>query len=529
MGRLICELHRPGMTALHRVGLAGLYMTLDAFNRDADAKAELGAAGLSWTLEERRVTLDFAEGHADKALAKLMALAFQLDDGFFRLPGLERGAPPTLEQKYMLYQALTGTFLQHGKTRSTDKGAKGTRLFPVDEQQIRLNEFAPVTAYKHQSAAKDFLAGKNELAVYVQVSGPFYPGGAQRHTASGFASTGLEEPIQLAFCLLFAPVGSIFFQITSRRSGSKARTALVLPTVTDLHGYATLRRSLAAKGVLALTAASPTDAALQLAVMVQGQELAEHLQGPIRVMAFGTVAWSKQQKSRTAAYAVNSAQLPGMGNYERASGIFKNHWQVIEAKKDRKGNVKEPAHAFVRPFTAREIIADNIANRRPWYDRFAEYMTGKETRISLQFERKELFQMTQEADYDHPNERIFIQTCHEAWRRRLGQLGERSRREHISFTRLAGGEYEKLRVTLARCKNAATLRAALTDFWSRAGSLPTLQEGWSAILPLLEEEQWRKARDLALLALASYRPSNADEQKALTDPVTTTEQEGTEP
>lgn len=157
-------------------------------------------------------------------------------------------------------------------------------------------------------------------------------------------------------------------------------------------------------------------------------------------------------------------------------------------------------------------------------------MTNKETRISLQFERKELFEITQNAEYDHPNEHIFNQTCHEAWRRRLGQLGDRSRREHTSFTRLAGGEYEKLRVALARCKNASALRATLTDFWSRAGSLPSLQEGWGAILPLLEEEHWRKARDLALLALASYQPSNADEQKALTVSVTTTiEHEGKEP
>jgi CRISPR-associated protein Cas8a1/Csx13 len=214
-----------------------------------------------------------------------------------------------------------------------------------------------------------------------------------------------------------------------------------------------------------------------------------------------------------------------MRNYELASRIFKNRWQHVEAKTDRKGNIKEPAHDFVRPFTAREIIADNIANRRPWHAGFAEYLTNRETRIPLQFERKELFQMTQEADYDHPRERVLIETCHEAWRRRLGQLGDRARREHASFNRLASGEYEKQRTTFARCKNAATLRAALTDFWSRAGSLPSLQANWAAILPLLEEDQWRKARDLALLALASYQPSTADEQEALTEN-TTADQQG---
>ena len=135
--------------------------------------------------------------------------------------------------------------------------------------------------------------------------------------------------------------------------------------------------------------------------------------------------------------------------------------------------------------------------------------------------------MTQEVDYDHANERVFIQTCHEAWRRRLGQLGERARREGAAFNRLANGEYERVRVALARCKNATTFRSTIADFWSRSGSLPSLQTGWADVLPLLEEDQWRKGRDLALLALASYQPANAEEQKALSESATS-ETEGTE-
>jgi len=268
--------------------------------------------------------------------------------------------------------------------------------------------------------------------------------------------------------------------------------------------------------------------------MAQGQTLAERLAGPIRVMAFGIVSWNEKQKSRTAAYAIDPAHLPGMHNYALASRLFPSQWQRVKAKTDRKGNIKEPEHYFARPFTAREIIADNIASRRPWFVGFADYMTNKETRVSLQFERKELFEMTQKAEYDHPNEHIFIQTCHEAWRRRLGRLGARAKEEGKSeqgrkmlFRRFASNEYEKLRVALARCKNTETLRAVITDFWARAGSLPSLHEDWSSVLPLLDND-WRKARDLALLALASYQPSNADEDKALTASNTNTDQEGME-
>lgn len=523
MGRLTCELHRPGMTALHRVGLAGLYMTLDAFERDTEAREVLHSAGLTWSLDERKVVLDFAEGKERLAMERLIALSFQLDSGFFKLPGLELGGKPSLEQNWLLYQALLGTFLQFGPHRPT--GKKDTLVVEIDDKQLRIPGFAPVTRYRHQDANKDFLTKKGALGDNVELVGWLYPGGAQRHVAYG--DSVLEEPAELAFCLLFAPVGAIFFQVSSRRRGRKARTALVLPQVSSLGGYARLRRFVAQNGVLTLTAASPTDAALQLTVMAKGQALSEALGSQIRVLAFGIVTWNEKQKSRTAAYAITPTDLPGLRNYELACAIFQNQWQRVKAKTDRKGNVKEPEHHFVRPFTAREIIADNVANRRPWYAGFAEYLTNKETRVPLQFERKELFHMTQDAEYDHPRERVFIETCHEAWRRRLGQLGERARREHVAFSRLASGEYEKLRVSLARCKNAATLRATVTDFWSRAGSLPSLQEDWSAILPLLEEDQWRKARDLALLALASYQPSNADEHKALTES-TATQEEGIE-
>ena len=113
-------------------------------------------------------------------------------------------------------------------------------------------------------------------------------------------------------------------------------------------------------------------------------------------------------------------------------------------------------------------------------------------------------------------ERIFVLACHEAWRRRMGQLGERARREGRSFADEVKREFMKLRVEFARCKNAASLRGALTDFWARAGGgIKPLQEGWPEVLQLLDERNWRKAKDLALLALASYKPASKEEEDAL--------------
>jgi len=76
-------------------------------------------------------------------------------------------------------------------------------------------------------------------------------------------------------------------------------------------------------------------------------------------------------------------------------------------------------------------------------------------------------------------------------------------------------EAEKLRMSFARCRNAKDLRETVVDFWARSGPIKTLQESWHDILPLFDENSWRIAKDLALLALASYKPENRDEEEAL--------------
>lgn len=114
---------------------------------------------------------------------------------------------------------------------------------------------------------------------------------------------------------------------------------------------------------------------------------------------------------------------------------------------------------------------------------------------------------------DGPEARL-VRACQEAWRRRLGALGARARSQGTDFSSLARKEYERVRISFARCKNAAMLRQTLTDFWVRAGTLSELQEGWPEVLPFLQG-RWRDGRDLALLALASYTPRNPEEVDAL--------------
>ena len=73
-----------------------------------------------------------------------------------------------------------------------------------------------------------------------------------------------------------------------------------------------------------------------------------------------------------------------------------------------------------------------------------------------------------------------------------------------------------MRSSYARCKNAETLRETIVDFWSRGGANKLLQgDGLMNVLPLFSEKNWRKAKDLALLALVSYQPRSREEKEGM--------------
>jgi CRISPR-associated protein Cas8a1/Csx13 len=506
------------MTALHKAGLAGLYMTLRAFE-----EKEQAIEGLTWQLEPQRVLLRWTDETPKAAFEKLIKQSFRVDDkGFIRFTGLERERDMPFAQRHHLYKALLNSFLQYGKHR--EKSAKTTLNYEVGDDKIYwLKDFEPIKQFIHRKVvedkniAKEWIDNNSLFRDEVEIIGWLYPGGSVRHVDSSFQkATTLREPFELALLLLFAPIGVIYYNINSKINGRKTRAALLLPNIRDLEVYAGVRQLIAAQGVLELTASSASDAVLRMLLTIETNSLSNEFAKLMRqdflcrVVTFGIVPWNEKQKSRTSTRSIFSGSLLGFENYRLAAALFKNRWQQVSAKRN------EPAQYFVTTFCAREFIADNIASNQVWYHNIADCLTRKETREELFYERKELGRMVEEAEFDDDRERLFIKVCHESWRRRLGKLGERATRESANFSSLARKEAERLRASLARCKNADSLRETVVDFWSRGGGNELLQgHGLISLLPLFSERNWRKAKDLALLALVSYQPQSTEEADAL--------------
>ena len=510
------KLNAPGMTSLHKAGLAGLYMTLKTFDKKRES-----IEGLDWTLDDKQIILHWTDDTPKKAFEKLVEESFWIDDkGFIRLYGLEPRGEMTMEQKHLLYQSLLNSSLQHGQHRKKEK--KRNFSYEIDDKKVWIKDFEPISEFVHQKLSQYYLDTKGNFKSEIDIVGWLYPGASVKHSDSSTKSaTTHREIIELAICLSFAPIGVIYYLIRSKAKGRKSRLALLIPEITNLRIYAKAREIIAQKGAIDLTASSSSDAALRMLIALKttesSNELAEQVDENFlcRIITFGIVGWNEKQKSRTATRTVVSGKLKGFENYYLADSIFKNKWQQVQEKRDKKGELKEPEYFFITTFCGREMIADNIADGKTWYHNISEFLANRETREQLYYERKELGQMVKEATYENENERIFIEVCHTSWRRRMGKLKDRPTHINTNFSDMVNKEREKLRTSLGRCKNAETLRETIIDFWSRAGSIQQLQGGGLAkILPLFDEKNWRKTKDLALLALISYQ---APEEKEVTN------------
>jgi CRISPR-associated protein Cas8a1/Csx13 len=181
----------------------------------------------------------------------------------------------------------------------------------------------------------------------------------------------------------------------------------------------------------------------------------------------------------------------------------------MEGKEDKESGL--PTYWWSVPQTS-DLVAENVVRGAPWWLGFAGLWQrlraetqGNQRQWAIRGEQEGLRTMvSDESVMPAGPEATLVRACHEAWRRRLGELNEQASSAGTSRERLFEREYERTRISFARCKNAAMLRQTLTDFWSRSGTQPALQQGWGELLPLLSH-RWQEARDLALLALASYR------------------------
>lgn len=494
--QLVLRLFDPGMTVYHQVGLAGLYLTLKALNpRDFAAQG-------SWQLTPHSVTLSWHHTPRD-LLQPVLDKAFQLTpQGIIHFLAHGQHKMGSLE-RVNLHQAILLTYLQHGGSRKL-AGGERSLVFDLDGVAVTAT-IKPLLAYKHQAAAKELFDNQGNFRKEVKLDGAYLPGGVNRHLLHKDA-TALRNSPDKFLLLLFAPVASLYYIISHRQRDGKPDkrrlAALVLPQITDLEVFARNFKGFLQAPVEKLYAQSLGDAGLLALTMLNLLSPSGYLPtleiDTCTVIAVGTVSWSRQQKTRTGILVIRNLAADLLRFYDLALSVLPNRiW------------IKRDGQWFCYPSLARGLIAENIASGRRWFDNFDQLMQSQELAGLLARERKELFTMVQRAQWPQEADRLLVEAVHLALRSRYGAIAQRAqeRGEVAQFAR----EFERMRTSLMRAKNAATLRAELADLFARGGPNQVLQQHWQTLLPLFTGSDWQRARDLALLALASYAGRGAEE------------------
>jgi CRISPR-associated protein Cas8a1/Csx13 len=520
---LLISLHAPGMTPLLKAGAGGLAASLRSLLRrqapQAAWSSPVPVGPGSATVEPTAIRLSWGGQPPEETLKALFHESFRIrePEGLMDLPGTyEPERPPRLEVAVALQEALKLTFLQHGQT-TTKEGAAQVRSLSVDERELRL-AFQPYSGFVHQKAwsevARALSRGSTSLAGWA------YPGAAERHI--GLRVTKMEYTAAEALCACFALVGCLSYKAALVRGG-----ALVAFAPSDLVRFAELRPRLTPRKVEEVSVTGISDAVLcvELALRMEGALGARALD-TAEAFSLKVVPWARQQKSRGG--VLREGHFP-----ERVLTLYHeavSHWPhrlTVLALPDAKGKqgkkAQEPSagNFFVAASALRGFVSDNLAEGRPWYAGFATAtVTSGAKRRSLHtfrtrdnlgalflHERKGLIAMLQHLE---EAEQALVESVHVALRQRFGAIAEENPANPTARKNRMNAERDRWRLAFAGAKTQDQVRGALADLWSRAGPNRALQARWKDILPLLREQHWRAARDLALVALASYQGKGAE-------------------
>lgn len=556
---LTWRLGDPGMGLLERAGLAALYMSLRAADEHGSKD---GLAPLHWNdgdLAPDSVTVRSTESDKD-ALVKLFEWAWQVREGVLYLPAVHRDdrVRDNSHLRVALHNGVSRTFLQHPRVQP--KGDLVERLVELDEGQQHKVVYQTLDPGKLKppgdlEKAKFFDRSGTLNDKPVALSGWVFPGIAPR-----FANEGAwAGPAHLGLLLMLAPIACLYLQLHNQRG----TWLFVVPDVYDLDEF-----DVVVSGADAFLdpafrdVASIGDAGLRFLAEYASRSARKELRTGCRVVAMGKVGYYPNQSVRRGIADV-PPQTKMIRRYQRLQQVMGNRWmqrKVVDedenaptGKSPRKSKKKQDdspqATHFVSVPTGRGRIADNLIAGQPWYFSLAEplpwdrdsldRLRKRRPGISIErlwfqnlcYQRGKLMDLIQENEmWDDPHERLFIEAFWEI----LGLLYIRERK---AVARGGTRKYEdrcddlneEIRRTLTRSKTGPLLRETVADLMTRPfevyrtepdDSPPTRSKtvrANPAVIWRLIDRDWKRGRDLALLALASYqskekRGSNASDK-----------------
>jgi len=483
MEHLLFDLASPRMTLLHRVGLAGLWMTLNHLETHPTRPQ-----GFHWDLGETGLKLSW-HGDLSPPLDWLFKTAFQVEDDIIVFPA--RRLKERIS-KILLHNALLKTFLQHTGSRTLAGSQEESEAFYVDiDKPPLILPYKRVAAYKYQHFVEILWdKRKRRLHPTINLVGWMYPGATQQHAA--VSDSHFVEPCELAFLLPFASIAASYYSLCEENGAWGY--AVVLQEPDTLPNFCKkMWTGWSVATVYEHYTASVADAGLKCLLTATTE-----LQGSCQISIFAKKPWSSQQRNRCQVLEISLPDsLPVhyrdsvLEIYNNCQNLFPNH---LVSPKPKKGGQPQ---SFIFPNYLKGVICDNIVNGRVWYHDFCRKLSNPRNFTNARFEGRRLRQMLQA---EKGIEQIFVSVCHDVLRQFFGRLYAEARENgnHVDF----GVEVQRLYAQLKRGKSLRDFRKFLVDFWRR-GHSPLLEKNWQELWDLINQD-WERARDLTVLSFCSY-------------------------
>ncbi len=522
MGQLTWSLADPGLDVLARVGVGAMALAVDAARENGH---DLGP--LQGRFDATELHLSWPDDVSDQAaLTPFIEWVWQTRGapagqdpaegmGILYLPGIHRGErrdDPT--QRLVEHSGILSTFLQHPRIQGKTKPK--TTESRIDDHVIRLRYVEPTSELPYlKDFAKQLFKRKRLVTGAVSFSSYIRPGATARHQGESSWTGRASE----ALALLCAPTACFYLQIRGRD------WVVVAPDPGDLKQFA-LRRPAAALSQRGMMAASAADAGLRVLVAMRARFVARQLErgrGVVQecvVMRVGQVAWNRQ--------SVRNRALRLRPTEEMVHEFELLERRLTNRLKPRAGD----GGVFVTVPSPRGVIADNLVAGVYWYRGLLDVPTELREQVEknrrkgestqrvwfrwVRAHRKELRAFMDELEESRGTstgeaDAIFREAFHRALRGLYGREATQAQRGSRTVTDRLEDRTEKIRRELAKAQTRQHVRGVLAELFAEAGRNRVLQTHAQTIWRFMDDPQdWRRARDLALLSLATYSRPGGD-------------------
>lgn len=495
MTELTLSIYDPNTLLPHRAGIAGLALALSA--------VDVTDAPLRWEVTEDAVNLCW-EGKGQDAVQWLLEQTYQIKNGLLVAPALNLDE----QGRFTFNQGMLSSFLQHGQQKSfvedPSKPRKGKKKFyksqtlnftiESDSPDISVSLTMLESCYFTNSSklANEFTSARPEIKTQI------IPG-----LEECFVNGSYKESSEHFLALLFLPLACGYYQLPS--INSKRRSAIVIPEVRNLIEWVNIRQKLPSRTYTnfgsfyrKFRANSAGESALRFLLDERQTDDSGLFQLPYcEVYQLGSQSWNPQQDYIKQAVYRASLDENSLFLYQIAYQNFKSK---IRSKKDSE-------EVWLAESRVLAWISENLVASQVWYRSFFEF---RKSNIIYPEDRRGLIVMTEHLTAD---ERVLFDAVQGAFRKYRGQQIDQAKRQgrQPDWEQITN----KVIYRLQRPSTQQEFATALVDFLSQYRSEAALSSGPQIFWWLHQEANWRKARDLALLAIATYQSKPKEEKEML--------------